>query len=791
VAADPTVRAEVGGDAAASVAQVANWWFLASGQSYADLFTGPSPLLHYWSLAVEEQFYLVFPVLAWVLLGTRRWTRDRFALVLGGVALVTALTPVVLPLSADAVYYSTWTRAPELLAGALLAWLLQRPGVATRLADGGRAARVVAALGTAGLALTLAAWSSLDRGEAWLHRGGFGLYAVATCAVLGAALLPGGPVARVLGTAPLRRLGAVSYGVYVFHWPIFLWLDEARTGLGGVALLVVRLVPTLALAEASFRWLEQPIRRGSRPAGIRPGRALLPAAALTVAVALGVAATAPPPAVDFAAAEELARAEAAVGARPPDRPAGPAAPEAPAGALDPALVAEAPPEPRVAFFGDSTALMVGYGLGMHLRDLERDGVDPGLTTTSGIARLGCGIARGGERRNAQGGVDRVTSYCDGWPVTWAEKVRVFAPTLAVVQVGPWEVADRRMPGDDRWRGPGDPVYDEWLHGELLVATDVLAADGAGVVWLTTPAAGDRAASGGLGAPGVRDRARWDRFNELVRRLGQDRPEVVRVIDVAAWAEDDPRDGELRPDGIHFSEAGAVVLADELLLDALVAAGDELWSAGRERRLALARARAERPPVSPPAPGEALRVVVWGDLSAAALGEALGATTGARSPVEVATVAEAGCGVTQPIERRVDGRVEAVPACATRDRVDEAVERLDPHVVVVAPGAFEQAELRITDEPGVFTRADEAPFDDWVRAGYGAAADHLATDGTAVVFVVPSSNATLERLVGDLAASPSRRGHVGVLDPAGRQDEPGALAAWLAPALRAELDRLAG
>jgi hypothetical protein len=136
------------------------------------------------------------------------------------------------------------------------------------------------AIGTLALAATAALWASSEPTDAWLHQGGFLVVALASASLLLAAAIPG-PVARCLSVAPLVWLGSLSYGLYVYHWPIFLALDAERTGLDGVALAAARLAPTLALAWASSRYLELPVRRGrlrfgaAQQVGLAVGSALL------------------------------------------------------------------------------------------------------------------------------------------------------------------------------------------------------------------------------------------------------------------------------------------------------------------------------------------------------------------------------------------------------------------------------------------------------------------------------------------------------------------------------------
>jgi peptidoglycan/LPS O-acetylase OafA/YrhL len=257
--ADQAQLNDLRGDVLAALAYVANWRFIFQDQSYADLFTSPSPVQHFWSLAIEEQFYFVFPVLASGVLAVARGGRRTFMVVLGLGALASTLAMVMLHepgLATTRVYYGTGTRAVELLTGALLATVLA--GYPLRLRSLGR--RVATVLGVLTLAVVLWWWGTVDQTAAWLYEGGLTIYALLSVVLIVAATSPG-PVRRLLSVEPLRQLGRISYGVYLFHWPIFLWLSPERTGLSIWPLFALRLAVTLPAAILSFQLIEQPVRR--------------------------------------------------------------------------------------------------------------------------------------------------------------------------------------------------------------------------------------------------------------------------------------------------------------------------------------------------------------------------------------------------------------------------------------------------------------------------------------------------------------------------------------------------
>ena len=243
-------------DVLAALGYVANWRFVFENKRYADLFAAPSPVQHFWSLAIEEQFYVVYPLLVASVL--RAGGRRALTIVLAILGATSVTLSFALSSSFDRVYYGTDTRAFELLAGGLFAlwWSAPRWRTPTRLP---RAVREL--VGLAALAASLTAWVVVDQTSPRLPRGGFALQAVTTVAVLVAAT-SATAVAGALSWRPLRAIGLVSYGLYVYHWPVFLTLDADRTGLSRVPLFGLRLLVTVAMTLVSYYLLEKPIRRG-------------------------------------------------------------------------------------------------------------------------------------------------------------------------------------------------------------------------------------------------------------------------------------------------------------------------------------------------------------------------------------------------------------------------------------------------------------------------------------------------------------------------------------------------
>ncbi len=240
------------GDVFACLGWVANWRFIFVGRSYEDLFGDPSPVQHFWSLAVEEQFYIVLPPLAVGLLFLGRGRRWLLAVVTTLLVAASTITMAWLhdpgepPLRA---YFGTDTRAAELLVGVLLALVLIGPNGLRRLT--GVTKWIVHVAGTAALAVTVTLWFTTREYDDRLSEGGLLGIALLAAVVVASATQPGSPVARVLSLWPLAALGRISYGVYLFHWPLFLWMNEDRTGLEGGPLFALRMAVTVGLATAS------------------------------------------------------------------------------------------------------------------------------------------------------------------------------------------------------------------------------------------------------------------------------------------------------------------------------------------------------------------------------------------------------------------------------------------------------------------------------------------------------------------------------------------------------------
>ncbi|HIF92508.1 MAG TPA: acyltransferase family protein [Myxococcales bacterium] len=512
---DDTQIARLRGDGLAALFYVSNWRFVYLGSDYADIFASPSLVQHFWSLSIEEQFYLTFPIVAMGLL--RFGHRRLFGFIVVTAAIASTIWMAILfdpEAPTSRLYFGTDTRAAEILLGTLLAlWHAGRP----RLTGNGR--QLAIAIGVLGLAGNLYYWFGVSMETAWLWRGGYLIYAISTAAIILGTLQSAGPTHALLSWGPLPWLGKLSYGVYIYHFSFYVTLTPELTGLDPWPLFATRVAVTFALAVPSYYFFEQPIRRGKLLTGRKFWFAL--PMGMTAVVALIILATLHPPktAINLRELTDTERLVINDGT------------------------------PRVLVVGGS----ISYGIG---NGLLRWASETGRASVLNAAIEGCGIARGGRLVNS---LKRDADRCDHWPDVWTSRLDAFDPDVVVVLVSGWDTTDRIFP---RW-GPkarqiGDPLYDRWLISEYEVALDLLTSRGARVSWLTAPCLATR-----NGGKGVWDPQRPALLNQVLARLVENQTDRLELLDFnAKVCPDEAFTNQLagmtgiRPDGAHLSDEAA-------------------------------------------------------------------------------------------------------------------------------------------------------------------------------------------------------------------------------------------
>jgi peptidoglycan/LPS O-acetylase OafA/YrhL len=458
-------------DAAATLGYVANWHFIAADAGY---FVDDSPLLHTWTLAIEEQFYLVWPliVLGVLCFSTRRARRagrvpDRrrrlkvlLAICVSGTA-VSALWMWHLTPSGydDRAYYGTDTRAQSLLVGASIAVVMKL--ASSKLAERPKLTRRSgAAIGIAGLVATASIWWLVPLGSALAFHGGFLLASLASGAIVtGAVTAPAGLSARALAVRPLRYLGTISYGAYLWYWPVYLMLLPHRLELGEWGFFVCIAWGTFTLAALSSRFVELPIRRGS----ISSWRAIAGAPA-AAAISFSLVALSTAVAIPSSGAAAALSSPQAVGPAVATKFQSGGALEAPV---------------RILLVGDSMAGTLGATLATYASSYGIELINEG--------HPGCSVSTDSMFRFAvyqnPPGPPCESGNPNALLEQWRSWVNEYKPNV-VVYLARADLFDQDFDGS--WTSIGHTKFDGFLLSQLQKGIGILGSDGAHVVLLTSP-----------------------------------------------------------------------------------------------------------------------------------------------------------------------------------------------------------------------------------------------------------------------------------------------------------------
>jgi peptidoglycan/LPS O-acetylase OafA/YrhL len=526
---DPDSVRRVAGDALASIGYVQNWREAAAPGGYGAIFdTGLRPLAHMWSLSIEEQAYLVLPLLT-------LWLGPRRMLLAGGLV---AIVATALWWGSPDAYYATPVRLLEVLAGAALAvWLAE-----------GRTVRLPTVVPVVATALLVGGVFALGESDALVSRGALPTAALLSAVIIAALQQRSLPV---LCTRSLTWLGHRSYAIYLFHWPLLVLLDAPP---------LVAVLLTLLLAELSHRLVEWPVR-SKRVVTRRPALAFTGATLVALLGAGITIAIAPVPASDeeIAAATAAALDEAAFAARE-------VAPTTtrrvvPADTLGatttttttttlPDLRIPVPPGPTVMILGDSTA----------------NALEPALTgwvdviggTAIDAADSGCSPMFA-EDSNHRWYTNLVAN-----PTACRDRVSAGTDVVLVIDHGV-PLFDHFDRDADAWTDLTDPAFVAEMRAEYeRVVADAEAAD-ALVVFTTPP----------VPWPRFGEWFDWHTGTEVKRRLNYidlisalaDTHDRVHLIDVGSAVDADP-DRYPRDDGIHLdAETGAVHAVVDLIAPA--------------------------------------------------------------------------------------------------------------------------------------------------------------------------------------------------------------------------------
>ena len=558
-------RSGIAMDAFATMTWWQNWHLIAEGTSY--WASSPSPLRHAWSLSIEEQFYLLWPMLLVGLVALSRRLHRRFRHRLLRPPIVVAIAAAIgavvsfawaawLASGTDAdlsrIYFGTDTRAGALLAGcAMAAWMQRRAERRIRV----RRVRpwttrtaVLAAIALCVLCVTLTPDAS------WTYRGGLAIAAAAALVLVAACTGPG-PIGTALSWDPLQWLGTRSYAIYLWSWPTQLLLQEHWPDLPLALVAAATVAVSLVLADVSMRFVENPLRfRSGWAQAVRPRRAAWGLGVVILAVIGLLAANStvetqaekvakefekvPDPTTTTATSLGPAKGNAPVVAPTTTIcvPTTVAAPQFSGGTVfDPSTVGDVA-DPTGSGCGATRVLVVGDSTGRGAANGLRRNASDTLEVWDRTV-LGCGI-------------QATKPNCPSWRDIWPKAVAEIRPQVVLVHMG---ISTDLVPGPEpRFLSAEASQLRQQVIGEAM---DALRAGGARVVWALPAVPLDQGTfyCGGARRGTGCDPAwilKWD--SDVIAAAA---PRGVTVVDLDSWVASRGRTLADRGDGLHFSGEG--------------------------------------------------------------------------------------------------------------------------------------------------------------------------------------------------------------------------------------------
>jgi peptidoglycan/LPS O-acetylase OafA/YrhL len=559
-----------------SIFYAGNWGQIVGKVPY--FASADPPLLrHLWSLAVEEQWYLIWPLVfvAIMAVGTGD-RRRRGTLLLSTVCTLMVATSLMHGhVSNNALYLSTFTRASGLLlgAGSAFVWRPWRSPSPSQVRG-----RRLDPIGAAALTLLICIMSVASLTDAYIYQWLLPVVSILSMIVIAVVVYPAANgMRRILGWKPLVEVGRRSYGLYLWHWPIFVIGNVYHSG--SWRKFVVAVALTAAVSELSYRYIETPIRRGALGHWFREQRVafggdrvrrvrrttwtILGLGGLTVFL--------------LAFYVNVERYDVAVGGTEAsfslpstaDQPASVSAPlassESPDASTAAAAAPTAPATPTTAPTLPRRVIVVGDSQAHSLAINLPTGIDGTFRITDGSVE-GCGVYDTGKVLSARDGFNRSFADCSGWAAKWGSAAASSGAEVALVVIGAWDVFDLQLA--DHTLVFGTPEADAYYVAQLQKGIDALKASGAYVALLEVPCMRPKDVRG-AGVPALPERGddtRTGHVNDLLKRVAAADPvHVTFIAGPTQWCHDETVSTDLnyRWDGVHVYKPGANLIYETI------------------------------------------------------------------------------------------------------------------------------------------------------------------------------------------------------------------------------------
>ena len=539
-----STRAANRGMGIASLLYVANWWMIDQQSSYQAAFGLESPLSHFWSLAVEEQFYVFFPLLLLgliFLVTRRRGSTHSLAKWLMGVSIVGALasaTLMAVMYDAEAdpsrVYLGTDTRVHAIFVGVAgaCAWWLWSSALRERAS-----LRVLTIVGIiSAVFLGLVSVFSNFRAP-WLYRYGFLTIAVASLAIVLAAVARSSIISKVFEFSWLCVLGLVSYSIYLWHWPIRVFVNPSTSPFDGLSLFIVRIGLTAVAATLSYFIIERPFRRAKNRS--RVALSSIGGIAVALVAVWVISRPVPAPATEFSTTEA------------------------------PTVAQESQPPLKILWLGDSVGWVLGGG---HLDFPHPTGYDSPFDSSHVLiwnkAEFGCPLVAYPQR--SFGVVKQNTGWCVDHAGQWPPLIAQFSPDVVAWSGILLDTYDYRV--DGRWVTFGSPEWVAIYNENLESARQLATASGAKFLLLGQADPFEDPSQKGDGQETLLPANIW-RFGfvrDLQRKFALahstdtvfvDLQPIVCPNDSCKGVPIDPKG--TRPDGVHFTKEAVLAFAPQM------------------------------------------------------------------------------------------------------------------------------------------------------------------------------------------------------------------------------------